>query len=91
MPFTVESGLLSDARKLLRPKLKDHYGERLEALYAELAESQNERLRQLAREAATRPVLETVTDAAAALLGASSSDLAPRSSPGTVGCRVRIG
>ncbi|CPZ95343.1 Probable fatty-acid-coa ligase FadD [Mycobacteroides abscessus] len=77
VPFTVESGLLSDARKLLRPKLKDHYGERLEALYAELAESQNERLRQLAREAATRPVLETVTDAAAALLGASSSDLAP--------------
>ncbi|AMT73247.1 carboxylic acid reductase [Mycobacteroides immunogenum] len=77
VPFTVESGLLSDARKLLRPKLKDHYGERLEALYAELAESQNERLRQLAREAATRPVLETVTDAAAALLGASSSDLSP--------------
>ncbi|ORA64560.1 carboxylic acid reductase [Mycobacteroides franklinii] len=77
VPFTVESGLLSDARKLLRPKLKDHYGERLEALYVELAESQNERLRQLAREAASRPVLETVTDAAAALLGASSSDLAP--------------
>ncbi|ALR13634.1 oxidoreductase [Mycobacteroides saopaulense] len=77
VPFTVESGLLSDARKLLRPKLKDHYGERLEALYVELAESQNERLRQLAREASDRPVLDTVTDAAAALLGASSSDLAP--------------
>ncbi|MBB4854107.1 fatty acid CoA ligase FadD9 [Mycobacteroides chelonae] len=77
VPFTVESGLLSDARKLLRPKLKDHYGERLEALYVELAESQNERLRQLAREACDRPVLDTVTDAAAALLGASSSDLAP--------------
>lgn len=75
--FTVESGLLSDARKLLRPKLKDHYGERLEALYHELAEGQNERLRQLARDAADRPVLDTVTDAAGALLGASSSELGP--------------
>ncbi|MUM19303.1 AMP-binding protein [Mycobacterium sp. CBMA271] len=75
--FTVESGLLSDARKLLRPKLKEHYGERLEALYAELAEGQNQRLRQLARDAADRPVLDTVTDAAAALLGASISDIAP--------------
>ncbi|KRQ19194.1 MULTISPECIES: carboxylic acid reductase [Mycobacteroides] len=77
VPFTVESGLLSDARKLLRPKLKEHYGERLEALYADLAESQNERLRELAREAAGRPVLDTVTDAAAALLGASAADLGP--------------
>ncbi|SLF47771.1 Probable fatty-acid-coa ligase FadD [Mycobacteroides abscessus subsp. abscessus] len=76
-PFTVESGLLSDARKQLRPKLKEHYGDRLEALYAELVEGQNQRLRQLRHNASVQPVLDTVTEAARALLGTSSSDLAP--------------
>ena len=32
-PFTLENGLLTGIRKLARPKLKEHYGERLEALY----------------------------------------------------------
>ena len=37
-PFTLENGLLTGIRKLARPKLKEHYGERLEELYVELAE-----------------------------------------------------
>ncbi|MDT0400152.1 AMP-binding enzyme, partial [Streptomyces edwardsiae] len=32
-PFTLENGLLTGIRKLAWPKLKAHYGERLEQLY----------------------------------------------------------
>src|SRR6201996_1872461 len=39
-PFSLENGLLTGIRKLAWPKLKQHYGERLEQLYAELAEGQ---------------------------------------------------
>ena len=76
-PFTLENGLLTGIRKLAWPKLKQHYGERLEGLYAELAQSQANELSELRRSGADRPVLETITRAAAALLGASTADLAP--------------
>jgi fatty acid CoA ligase FadD9 len=76
-PFTVENGLLSDARKSLRPKLKEHYGERLEALYKELADGQANELREIRRGAKQRPVIETVQRAAAALLGASAAEIQP--------------
>lgn len=39
-PFSLENGLLTGIRKLARPNLKAHYGERLEQLYTELAEGQ---------------------------------------------------
>ncbi len=39
-PFTLENGLLTGIRKLARPKLKEHYADRLETLYTELADSQ---------------------------------------------------
>jgi fatty acid CoA ligase FadD9 len=76
-PFTVENGLLTGIRKLAWPKLKERYGERLEQLYAELAEGQASELSELRRHGADAPVLETVSRAAAALLSASTSDLAP--------------
>ena len=76
-PFTLENGLLTGIRKLAWPKLKQHYGERLEALYAELSQSQANELSELRRGGADRPVLETITRAAAALLGASTADLSP--------------
>ena len=76
-PFTLENGLLTGIRKLARPKLKEHYGDRLEQLYAELADSQANELRALRHSGADRPVLETVSRAAGALLGASAADLAP--------------
>ncbi|GAA5049695.1 carboxylic acid reductase [Nocardia callitridis] len=76
-PFTEANGLLSGVAKLLRPKLKAHYGERLEQLYAELADGQADELAQLRREGADRPVLDTVSRAAVALLGCADSDLRP--------------
>ncbi|OMC38178.1 oxidoreductase [Mycobacterium sp. GA-1841] len=76
-PFTLENGLLTGIRKLAWPKLKAHYGERLEQLYAELAETQAGELRALRSLSADAPVLETVSRAAGALLGAAASDLGP--------------
>ena len=51
-PFTLENGLLTGIRKLAWPKLKQHYGERLEQLYAELAEGQANELQRAAPAAA---------------------------------------
>lgn len=76
-PFTLENGLLTGIRKLARPKLKEHYGERLEQLYCELADAQAQELRELRLHGADRPVVETVSRAAGALLGASAGDLQP--------------
>ncbi|UGT89566.1 carboxylic acid reductase [Mycobacterium ostraviense] len=76
-PFTLENGLLTGIRKLAWPKLKQHYGERLEQLYTELAASQATELSELRRSGADAPVLETVSRAAGALLGAASTDLSP--------------
>ncbi|OMC38179.1 oxidoreductase [Mycobacterium sp. GA-1841] len=76
-PFSLENGLLTGIRKLARPNLKAHYGERLEQLYTELAEGQANELSELRRNGAQAPVLDTVSRAAGALLGAAASDLAP--------------
>lgn len=75
-PFTLENGLLTGIRKLAWPKLKAHYGDRLERRYAELAEGQASELSRLRQHGAQRPALETVSRAAAALLGASAGDVA---------------
>jgi fatty acid CoA ligase FadD9 len=76
-PFTLENGLLTGIRKMVRPKLKEHYGQRLERLYTELAEGQANELRALRHSGADRPVLETISRAAGALLGTAASDLRP--------------
>ncbi|GFG76216.1 carboxylic acid reductase [Mycobacterium botniense] len=76
-PFTLENGLLTGIRKLAWPKLKERYGERLEQLYAELDRNQADELAELRRGGAEGPVLQTVTRAAGALLGAVAADLAP--------------
>ena len=68
-PFSEDNGLLSGVGKLLRPKLKEHYGERLEELYAELAITRTAELRALREGAADRPIIDTLTRAAEALLG----------------------
>ena len=65
-PFTLENGLLTGIRKLAWPKLKEHYGERLEQLYADLADGQADELSELRHSGADPPVLETVSRAAAA-------------------------
>jgi fatty acid CoA ligase FadD9 len=76
-PFSLENGLLTGIRKLAWPKLKQHYGERLERLYAELAEGQANELSELRRSGADAPLLQTVSRAAAAMLGTATTDLSP--------------
>jgi fatty acid CoA ligase FadD9 len=76
-PFSLENGLLTGIRKLAWPKLKQHYGERLEQLYTDLAEGQANELSELRRSGVDAPVLQTVSRAAVALLGAATSDLSP--------------
>jgi fatty acid CoA ligase FadD9 len=76
-PFTMENGLLTGIRKLAWPKLKERYGADLEQLYTDMADGQSGELRALRQSGADRPVLETVTRAASALLGAAASDVAP--------------
>jgi fatty acid CoA ligase FadD9 len=76
-PFTLENGLLTGIRKLARPKLKEYYGDRLEQLYINLADSQANELRELRLHGTDRPVLETISRAAGALLGAAATDLQP--------------
>jgi fatty acid CoA ligase FadD9 len=68
-PFSTDNGLLSGVGKLLRPKLKAYYGERLERLYTEIAATRFDELRALRAAAADQPVLDTLTRAAQALLG----------------------
>ena len=74
-PFTLENGLLTGIRKLAWPRLKERYGERLEQLYVDLSEGQAGELRALRQSGADRPVLETVSRAATALLGAAAADV----------------
>ncbi|WP_278262406.1 carboxylic acid reductase [Nocardia sp. AG03] len=76
-PFSVANGLLSGVAKLLRPKLKERYGARLERLYDEVAREQEDRLAQLHRDAPGLPVSETVARAAVAVLGCPVTDLRP--------------
>jgi fatty acid CoA ligase FadD9 len=75
-PFTLENGLLTGIRKYARPQLKALYGPALEQLYVDLADGQADVLRSLRQHGADLPVLETVSKAASALLGAASSDVA---------------
>ncbi len=76
-PFTIDNGLLSGVGKLLRPKLKAQYGERLEQLYEDLAREQDDELAALRREADNLPVLDTVGRAVRAMLGCADRDVRP--------------
>jgi fatty acid CoA ligase FadD9 len=72
--FTDANGLLSGLGKLLRPRLKEHYGERLEQMYTEIAAAQVDEIRVLRETAASRPVVETLARASRALLGTAAAD-----------------
>jgi fatty acid CoA ligase FadD9 len=76
-PFSADNGLLSGVGKLLRPKLKEHYGERLEQLYADIAAAQVDELSTLRKTAADQLVVDTLTRAARALLGSAGADVHP--------------
>ncbi|MCX0272752.1 thioester reductase domain-containing protein [Nocardia zapadnayensis] len=76
-PFSTANGLLSEVGKLLRPRLRERYGERLEQLYATLARSEADELQALRTGGPDQPVYETVGRAAQALLGCPGADLRP--------------
>ena len=76
-PFSVDNGLLTPVGKLRRPALKDRYGERLDQLYADIAQGQADELRALRRDAGGAPLLDTVGRAVKATLGISSALLKP--------------
>ncbi|MFJ5144611.1 carboxylic acid reductase [Curtobacterium sp. NPDC088465] len=73
-PFTVDNGMLSDARKLLRPRVTVRYGDRFAALYDAVAEQQSGTLVATLREhVGDEPTIDTVVRAARDLLGAEVS------------------
>jgi fatty acid CoA ligase FadD9 len=76
-PFSAANGLLSGVGKILRPRLKEHYGERLEQLYAELAAARVDELRALRDNADGRPVVDSVLRAAQAVLGSTDIEVDP--------------
>ncbi|MFG1791234.1 carboxylic acid reductase [Nocardia sp. NPDC049149] len=76
-PFSIDNGLLSGIGKVLRPKLKQRYGERLEQLYIELEQGQEEELRALRREGRDMSVRLLVGRAVRALSGCATTDIRP--------------
>jgi fatty acid CoA ligase FadD9 len=70
--FTRDNGLLSGVGKLLRPALKARYGERLDAMYADIEASQGNQLEDLRAASRELPTIDTVRRAAAATLGLSN-------------------
>ncbi|OBJ67181.1 carboxylic acid reductase [Mycobacterium colombiense] len=76
-PFSLANGLLSGVGKFLRPKLKARYGDRLEELYARIADDQRGQLRVLRTGGVDQPVLSTVTKAVQATLGVAAADVSP--------------
>ncbi|CAM3772859.1 carboxylic acid reductase [Smaragdicoccus niigatensis] len=70
-PFSGDNGLLSGIGKLLRPKLKAHYGEKLEQLYAQHVQAHDDEMAAIRSGADSRPVLETVVRSVAAILDSS--------------------
>ena len=76
-PFSTANGLLSDIRKLLRPRLRERYGPVLEQLYQDIERGQEDELRALRAGGPDQPGYETVLRAARALLGADSAKVGP--------------
>ncbi|MCV7419539.1 carboxylic acid reductase [Mycobacterium yunnanensis] len=72
-PFSADDGLLSGVGKLLRPRLKERYGDALEQLYADLDDARSDELRALLEAAAHQSVVDSVMQAAQALLGISGA------------------
>lgn len=83
-PFTLENGLLSSARKPLRPNLKRRYMDRLEAMYEEMDRQQQAELARL-RESADGSLPERIAGAFRANLGLAQVDPADPRSYGDLG------
>jgi fatty acid CoA ligase FadD9 len=84
-PFSPENRLLTGVGKFSRPNFKARFGERLEQLYAQIAQDQVAELRALRLGGAERPVIETVARAVQATLGVAAADIMPASRFGELG------
>ena len=73
-PFTVENGLLTESVKPSRPRLRARYGERLEAMYAAIEQSQRGALAALGR-AGERSPADNVVQALAVTLGLPEAEV----------------
>lgn len=78
-PFSQSNGLLTGIAKLARPKLRDHYRDRLEERYAESDATREQRLRRAREQATARPTLKTVIEVVSALLDLGDSVVQPDS------------
>lgn len=76
-PFSHRNGLLSDNRKLLRPRLVERYRAELDQLYDRIAARAEQELLDLRRTGGDRPALETVQRAVRALLGGTAAEMRP--------------
>lgn len=83
-PFTYENGLLSSARKPLRPNLKRRYVDRLEAMYEEMDRQQQAELARL-RESGAGTIADRIAGAFKANLGLAEIDPADNRSYGDLG------
>lgn len=72
IPFSAENGLLTGVGKMQRPKLKDRYGNQMEAMYDNIAAVQDAEVNELRREGRGLPIIETVCRAVQATLGLES-------------------
>lgn len=83
-PFSLENGLLSSARKPLRPNLKRAYADRLEAMYEAMDQQQQAELARL-RQDGTGSMVERVAGAFVASLGLPELDPQESRSYGDLG------
>lgn len=73
-PFSIENGLLTSVRKRSRPKLKAKYGERLEAMYAEIERKRQAELDALKDPKSPLTVLQKVVKVLESTLGTEGID-----------------
>lgn len=83
-PFTYENGLLSSARKALRPNIKRRYQDRLEALYEDMDRQQQAELARL-RESSGGTLADRIGGAFKANLGLPAIDPTDTRSYGDLG------
>jgi len=74
-PFSFENGLLTSVRKRMRPNLKRKYGDRLEALYAQIERRRMDDLMALRDPKSGLSVLERICKALEASLGIEDIDV----------------
>ncbi len=84
-PFSQENGLLSGLGKLLRPALKAHYGDQLDAVYRDIEDKRLSQVDELRARRDAVPLLETVRRAAQLTLGVDLTALTADSNFGDLG------